>query len=134
MNDDAGAAGALAEAVVAALRNVAGLSRVSDGVPIQAGDASAVVEMGPETDWGHKSGAGAEVRFAVLIGCAGEEPGRARVLLERARAAVDAVGPRVGGWRVVTLVTMRSRMVRAPGPKWTGVVEYRARMLRSGVG
>ena len=46
-----GAAGALAACVVAALRQVAGLSQVSGGAPIQAGDAHAVVETGPETDW-----------------------------------------------------------------------------------
>lgn len=134
--DDEGAAGALARAVAAALEQVAGLSGVSDGAPIQAGDAHAMVEMGPETDWGHKSGAGAELRFAVLIRCGGETPGRARALAEGARAAIGAVGPSLQGWRLVSLTMMRSRMVpvgagrerRSPG--WTGAVDYRARLLR----
>jgi hypothetical protein len=127
---DEGAAGALVGAVVAALRQVPGLSGVSDGAPIQAGDAHAVVEAGPETDWGHKSGEGAEVRFAVLIRCGGERPGRARELSELARRAVAEIGPAVGGWRLVTLIPVRSRVLRAPGPSWTGAAEFRARMLR----
>jgi hypothetical protein len=130
MSDDGGAAGALAAAVMAALRGVAGLSQVSDGAPIQAGDAHAVVEMGPETDWGFKEGAGAELRFAVRVACAGERPERARLLLERVRVAVAPLGPQLGGWRLVTLSLVRARVVQAAGPRWTCVADYRARMLR----
>jgi hypothetical protein len=125
-----GAAAALAAAVTAQLRQVAGLSGVFDGAPIQAGDAHAVVEMGPEADWGHKSGEGAELRFALLIQCGGEAPGRVRGLLEAARQAVAAIGA-IDGWQLVTLVPVRARTVREPGPRWTGVAEYRARMLRA---
>ena len=129
--DDEGAAEALVAAAVAALGQVPGLSGVSDGAPIQAGDAHAVVECGPTADWGHKSGEGAEVRFAVLIRCGGEQPGRARRLIELARQAVAAIGPDCGEWRLVTLTLLRSRVLRAPGPSWTGGAEFRARLLRS---
>lgn len=128
---DEGAAGTLATAVAAALREVAGLSQVADGRPIQAGDAAAVIEIGPESDWGHKSGAGAEVRFAVTIGCSGEGPGRARKLLETARERIEAIGPELGGWRLVTLAMVRARTVREDGPGWRGLVDYRARMLKA---
>ena len=127
---DQGASGALVGAVMAALREVDGLSGVADGVPIQAGDAHAVVEAGPETDWGHKSGAGAELRFAVLIRCGGESPGRARELAERARQAVAGAAPSASGWRLVSLVMLRSRLVRLAGPGWTAATDYRARMLK----
>ncbi len=130
MDEDGGAAGAIAAAAVTALRLVPGLSQVFDGPPIQAGDAHAMIEMGPETDWGFKDGAGAELRFAVRVECGGERPDRARMLLERARAAVAEVRPELGGWRVVSLALVRARVVRLPGPKWTGVAEYRARMMR----
>ncbi len=128
---DEGAAGVLAAAVLAALREVPGLSQVADGRPIQAGDAAAVLEMGPEGDWGHKSGGGAELRFAVTIVCGGERPGRARGLLGAARERLEAMGPDLGGWRMVTLVMVRSRTLREDGPRWRGTVDYRARMLRS---
>lgn len=77
MNGEQGAAGALVSALVTVLREVAGLSQVSDGAPIQAGDAAAVVEAGPETDWGFKGGEGAEVRVAILVTRSGEAPARA---------------------------------------------------------
>ena len=129
MSDEAGAQGALIGAVVAALGLVPGLSQVADGAPIQAGDACAVVETGPETDWGFKDGEGAELRFGVRVECGGERPDRARLMLERLRTALGGLETG-GGWRLVTLAMMRSRVVRAAGPKWVGVVEYRARMMR----
>ena len=130
MNDEQGAAGVLASALVTMLRDVPGLSQVSDGAPLQAGDAAAVVEAGPETDWGFKGGEGAEVRFAILVTCGGEAPGRARLLGGRIRAAIAAVGPELGGWTLVSMAMLRSRVLREAGPKWTGVLEYRARMMR----
>jgi hypothetical protein len=127
---DEGAAGALAAALSAVLAQVPGLSGAFDGAPIAAGDPHAVVEMGPEVDWGHKSGAGSELRFAVLIRCGGEEAGPARRLAAAARERVAAVEPELQGWRLVSLAMMRARTLREPGPRWTAVVEYRARMLR----
>lgn len=127
---DEGASGALASAVLAALRDVPGLSQIADGRPIQAGDAAAMLEIGPESDWGHKSGDGAELRFAVTILCGGEQPKRVRGLVVAARVAVEAIGPQLGGWQLVTLVMTRSRAVREDGPRWRGIVDYRARMVR----
>jgi hypothetical protein len=130
MARDEGAAGALATALAAALREVRGLSQVADGAPVRSADACATIELGPETDWSHKSGEGRELRVALLVRCGGEAPGRARVLLERVRAAAGAVGPELVGWRLVTLAPMRARVVREPGPAWLGMAEYRARLLR----
>ncbi|WP_166041557.1 DUF3168 domain-containing protein [Sphingosinicella sp. YJ22] len=133
MNSEQGAAGALVSALVTVLREVAGLSQVSDGIPLQAGDAAAVIEAGPETDWGFKGGEGAEVRVAILVTCGGETPARARLLVERTRAAVATIGPDLAGWTLVGLTMLRSRVVREAGPKWIAVVEYRARMMRATV-
>lgn len=126
---DEGASGALVGAVVAALRAVPGLSFVADGAPVAAGDAHVVVEIGPEGDWGHKSGAGAELRFALVLRCGGERPDRARRLVAAMRGAVDGLGADVPGWRIVTLTMTRARIVREAGPGWAGIVDYRARML-----
>ena len=130
MTSEQGAVGALVTSLVAALRKVPGFSQVSDGVPIQAGDAAVAIDVGPETDWGFKGGEGAELRIAVVLTCGGEAPGRTRMLGERVRAAVSTVGPELGGWRLANMVMLRSRVLRETGPKWTAVVEYRARMTR----
>ena len=130
---DEAASAAVAAAVTAALRQVPGLSGVFDGAPIRAGDAHAEVEIGPETDWGHKSGAGAELRFAVLVRCAGERPDRARALAGAARGAAERLGPLLGGWRLVSLAMLRARVMptrKEERPGWTAMIEYRARLLR----
>lgn len=130
MNAEQGAAGALVMALVTALRDVPGISQVSDGAPIQAGDCAVAVDAGPQTDWGFKGGEGAELRLAIVLTCAGEAPARARMLGERIRAATATIGPDLGGWRLVSMVMLRSRLLRERGPKWTAVAEYRARMMR----
>ena len=130
MNGEQGAASVLVANLLTALRDVPGLSQVSDGVPLQAGDAAVMVDVGPETDWGFKGGEGAEVRFAAALTCRGGEPGRARMLGGRVRAAIATGGPGLGGWTLANLLMLRSRVVRETASKWTAVAEYRARMIR----
>ncbi len=67
-----GAGTALQEAAVAALREVEGLNGIYDAPPLQAGAPFAIVEVGLESDWSHKSGAGREVRLAVTVRDKGE--------------------------------------------------------------
>ena len=74
----------LQAAAVAALADVAKLGGVYDGLPVQAVVPYATVETGPETDWGHKNGAGREVRLAVTIRDEGERPSRLRRLMAEA--------------------------------------------------
>jgi hypothetical protein len=131
-----GAAAALQAAALARIGAVAGLAGRYDAPPVQAVTPYALVEAGPETDWGHKSGAGSEVRLAVTVRDAGERPQRLLALLETARAAIEA-GLAPAGWQLVTLAWQRTRSARESKPAvgadtlWVGAVEFRARMLRS---
>ena len=130
-----GAAAALQAAARARIAGLAGLSGTYEGPPAQAVYPYALVEAGPETDWGHKSGAGSEVRLGVTVRDAGEAPRRLYALLDAARAAIEA-GLTVEGWQLVTLAWQRTRAVREAKPPagadavWAGAVEFRARMLR----
>jgi hypothetical protein len=122
---------ALVAAATAALQGVAGLG-IHGGPPLHAGLPHAVIEAGPETDWSHKSGAGREVRLAVVLHDRGERPDRLRRLIGEADGAL-AVVTAVEGWQLVSLRFLRSRIV-APSrggaeADWAGVIEYRARML-----
>jgi hypothetical protein len=123
-----GAADALSAACVAALREIEGLG-VYDGPPVQAAMPYAFIEAGPESDWGHKGGAGREVRIAVLVHDKGEKPVRLRGAMAAAESALAALGGSLDGWQLVTLHLLRSRMARNAKGVWTGMVEYRARML-----
>jgi hypothetical protein len=127
---------ALQASVVARLSNALALA-VYDAPPARAAFPHAVVEPGAETDWGHKSGGGRELRLAVTLRDAGERPVRLRALMAAAEAAL-AEPPQAEGWQVVTFVWLRSRAVRdgrTPGPaEWTGLIEYRARLLAGEAG
>jgi hypothetical protein len=126
------AAQALQAAAMAALGGLSGC-RVQEGAPVQAALPSALVEIGSETDWGHKSGRGRELRLAVVIRDAGERPSRLMRLMGEAEAALERMPSMTDGWRIVTLAMTRSRMVPpgrgAQARNWAGVIEYRARML-----
>lgn len=123
------AGGALIAAAMTALNEVPGLSGVHEAAPFQAAIPSAIVAAGMESDWGHKSGAGRELRLSVTLRDEGERPTRLRALAEAAQAALE--GLETGdGWRLVTLVFVRSIFAaQAPG-KWSAAIDYRARMIR----
>ena len=127
-----GAGEAMAAAAAAALRGIEGLS-VFEAPPLQAVEPWALAEAGPETDWGHKSGAGRELRLAVRLHDRGESGARLARLMEEAEAAVAAVGA-VPGWQLVSLALLRSMKLPpkkgAPEGAWAGLIEFRARLLR----
>jgi hypothetical protein len=125
-----GAGEALAAAATAALAGVTGLNGVYEGPPVQAAFPHARIEAGPESDWSHKSGEGRELRLAVTFHDQGERPARLRQLMAAAEAAIAALDGDLGGWRLVTLVFLRSRMLREPGAAWAGAIEWRARLLK----
>ena len=122
---------ALAAAVTAALGDLSGLNGAYDGPPLQAAFPYAVIDAGPESDWSHKSGEGRELRLAVTLRDEGERPARLRQLARAAEAAIGAVGGDLDGWRLVTMVFLRSRMLREPGTAWVAAIDYRARMLKA---
>jgi len=121
---------ALIAAVTAALGEVAGLNGVYDGPPLQAAFPYAVVDAGPESDWSHKSGEGRELRLAVTIRDQGERSARLRALMRAAEAAIGGLESELDGWRLVTMVFLRSQMLRSNDATWTAALDYRARLLR----
>jgi hypothetical protein len=127
-----GAGETVAARAVAALKAIGGLG-VYDAPPIQAVAPYAVVETGPESDWGHKSGEGRELRLALTLWDRGERPVRLRALTRAAEAALESVEGHAEGWQIVSLHFLRERAVppRAPAPNalTASVVEYRARLL-----
>ena len=107
------------------------LGAVYPGPPLQAAFPHAIVECGPESDWGHKSGRGRELRLAVTLRDAGERPERAEAFADVVEAAIEA-GLDVEGWRLVNLVLLRRRTVaegRGAAAAWAVAIDFRARML-----
>jgi hypothetical protein len=123
------AGAALIEAAVAALRELGGLSGVYEARPVQAVAPYATVEAGLELDWGHKSGIGRELRLTVTLHDLGEWPARLRGLGAEAVAAIEAMDAELDGWRLASLIFVRSMTVAHGTGRWTLTIEWRARML-----
>ncbi|MEA3064045.1 MAG: hypothetical protein QOJ27_480 [Sphingomonadales bacterium] len=124
-------AGAMLQAAAMEALEALGLGGVYPGPPLQAAYPHALVECGAETDWGHKSGRGRELRLAVTLRDAGERSDRALAFAEVAEAAIEA-GLAVDGWRLVTLMLVRRRTVaegRSGRAGWAVTIDYRARLL-----
>jgi Protein of unknown function (DUF3168) len=128
---DESAAEALIRAARARLAGLNGLNGAYDGRPVQAACPYAIVEIAGEADWSHKSGAGRELRLAVTVRDAGESPARLRRLMRRAEGALAGIGADLGGWRLVSFVFLRSRMLRSEGAAIAGATEWRARVLET---
>lgn len=125
-----GAGAALRDAAIEAIEALE-LGGVYPGPALQSSFPYATVECGPETDWGHKSGRGREVRLAVTLRDSGERPERAQAFADVVEAAMEA-GLDVEGWRLVTLALVRARTVaegRGGRLGWAVAIDYRARLL-----
>ncbi len=124
------AGAALQDAAITALSGIQALNGAYPGRPIQAALPYATAEIGGEADWGHKSGAGREVRLLVTIEDAAERPNRVQELAAAAEAALTGVPAELGAWRLVSLRFMRARLVQGKGG-WAAALDYRARLLEA---
>lgn len=125
----------LQAALVAALSDADGLSGVATGVfdapPARAAFPYVVIGDGIAFDWSHKTGRGREHRLAVNIWDDAGRAARLHALIAATEAAIEAIPPALPGSRIVSLVLVRSRILRTPGGPWAGLVEYRARTLET---
>lgn len=129
MTHSTGAGAALANAAREAIAAVSALNGCYDVAPLRAAFPYATVDAGLETDWGHKSGAGREVRLAVTLRDSGERPERLGRLALEAEAALAQLGTELEGWRLVSFAFLRSRLLPDGERRWAAVLDYRARML-----
>ena len=123
-----GPAEVLQAAAIAALGAIEGM-RSYDGPPVQAALPYAIVEVGTQSDWSHKSGEGRELRLAVSVRDGGERPERVLALARRAEARLAHLGGSLPGWQLVSMRYLRTRVVREPRGVWLAVIDLRARML-----
>ena len=120
------AGGALQTAVATALGAISELSGTFDGAPARAAYPYAVVDLGSESDWSHKSGEGREVALAITVW--DDQPIRLHVLADQVEAAARGVTA-VDGHQLVNLRLIRRRVVRDVAGPWAAAVDFRARLL-----
>jgi Protein of unknown function (DUF3168) len=121
------------EAVVAALQNsvpvMAAATGVYDGPPARAAFPYVSIGDGLTSDWSSKTALGREIRVALTVWDDGEEPARLHGLMSDVEEAVAGIERDLDGWRVASVVFLRSFIARTPGGPWAGLVEYRVRVM-----
>lgn len=122
-------------AMVAALQAhpalAATLTGVYDGPPVRAAFPYISISDGLVSDWSTKTDVGREIRVAVTVWDDGEMASRLHDLMGHSEDAIAALPSDISGWRVASLVFLRSLVARDPQGPWAGLVEYRVRLLAS---
>jgi hypothetical protein len=123
----------LQEAAVSALEAhpvlAAELTGIYDGPPPRAGFPYVSIADGITSDWSTKTAIGREIRLALTLWDDGEEASRLPDLMGHIEDAIAAMPRDLPGWRIASLVFLRSVVVRDAAGPWAGLVEYRFRML-----
>lgn len=105
------------------------LSGIYDGPPLRAAFPYVAVTDGLVSDWSTKTQQGREVRLAFTVWDDGEAATRLADLMGHVDDAILAIPRDVPGWRIASLVFLRSIVVRDPAGPWAGLVEHRVRLL-----
>ncbi|WP_397603320.1 DUF3168 domain-containing protein [Sphingorhabdus sp.] len=124
---------ALQAAAVAALSAhpvlAAQLTGIYDGPPPRADFPYVAVTDGLVSDWGTKTQQGREIRLAFTVWDDGEAASRLTDLMGHVDDALLAIPRDLPGWRIASLVFLRSIVLRDPAGPWAGLVEHRVRLL-----
>jgi hypothetical protein len=105
------------------------LTGIYDGTPPRAAFPYISVADGLTSDWSTKTEKGREIRLALTVWDDGEEASRLSSLMGHVEDAIAAMPRDLPGWRIASLVYLRSLISRDPAGPWAGLVEHRIRLL-----
>jgi hypothetical protein len=105
------------------------LTGVFDGVPPRHPFPYIAVSDGLVTDWSTKTATGREIRLAITLWDDGEAATRLHDLMGHAEEALAAIPRDLPGWRVASIVFLRSLVARDPAGPWAGLLEHRIRVI-----
>ncbi len=104
---------------------------IFDGPPPRAAYPYIALATGASLDWSHKGGVGRELSLALTVHDDGETAARLHRVMALVENALEAGLDDPDGWQIVTFDFRRTRIVRIAVSPWSGLVEYRARVLKS---
>jgi hypothetical protein len=107
------------------------ISGIFDGPPARAKFPYIALTTGASLDWSHKGGVGRELSLALTIYDDGETAARVHRLMALVEEALEAGLADPAGWQIVTFDFRRTRILRRAAGPWSGLVEYRAKVLRN---
>lgn len=118
-------------AIIGALGNALGarLNGIYEGPAVKATAPYAEIGELASIDWSTKDTEGRELRSLVQVRDRGESAARLQTLARDADAAIRALDPVLTGWRIISLVLVRNRIVRSGVGQWSALIEHRVRML-----
>lgn len=105
------------------------LNGIYEGPAVKATAPYAEIGELASIDWSTKDTEGRELRSLVQLRDRGESAARLHTLARDADAAIRALDPVLPGWRIVSLVLVRNRIVRSGVGQWSALIEHRARLL-----
>lgn len=105
------------------------LSGIYDGPPPRAAFPYLAVTNGLTADWGTKTSIGREIRLAFTVWDDGEAATRLADLMGHVDDAIQSIPRDLPGWRIASLIFLRSIVVRDAAGPWAGLVEHRVRLL-----
>jgi hypothetical protein len=124
---------ALHGAVVSALEAhpvmTAAMCGVFDGPAPRVSFPYVSIANGSVSDWSTKTIKGREIILMLTVWDDGEDVARLQNLMQAVEDSVGAIPRDLGGWRVASLVYLRSRIVRNADGPWAGMIDHRVRVL-----
>ncbi len=105
------------------------LTGVFDGAEPRAAFPYLVIGDGVTSDWSTKTATGREVQLMLTIWDDGTAPERLQTIMAQIEEAVASIPRDLPGWRIASLVYLRSRVVRDLAGPWAGLVDHRVRLL-----
>jgi hypothetical protein len=105
------------------------IAPIYDGAPPRAVFPYVMISDSPVTDWSTKTQTGREIRLALTIWDDGETPENLRTLMTAVETAMEGFPRTLPGWRVASLIFLRSLVTRDPGEPSAALIEYRVRVL-----
>jgi len=106
------------------------ISGLFDGPPPCADFPYIALAIGASLDWSHKGGVGRELSLALTVHDDGETAARLHRVMALVEEALEPGLEDAVGWKIVTFAFRRTRILRRATGPWSGLVEYRARVLK----
>ena len=103
---------------------------IFDGPPPRADFPYIALATGASLDWSHKGGVGRELSLALTVHDDGETAARLHRVMALVEEALEPGLEDPAGWQIVTFDFRRARILRNAAGPWSGLIEYRARVLK----
>jgi len=107
----------------------AGLNAITEEAPLRVSPPWLGIVASASGEFGHKTGAGREVRVALELQYIGDDPAEAADLVNAIEARVMAFPSVQPGFRVASIAFLRARAEQRGETRRAFLLEYRARLL-----